>query len=203
MLCSSAYTPAAATIPACRIAPPKRCFSTRARYISSAEPAISAPSRQPSPFERQSVTVSNGPAISAAVTPDATAAFISRAPSRCVRNLSSRAVSTIAIMSLGLLVVIVAGEIDRAGRRQKPAPADMIIKEQAEPQQPGRTQAVMVRQHEAQRVDDVRRHAQQHLALRQRLVHQAERPMLEVAQAAVDQLGAAAGGARVPATYVG
>ena len=49
---------AAATIPACRIAPPKRNFCRQARSISSAEPARSAPSGQPSPFERQSVTVS-------------------------------------------------------------------------------------------------------------------------------------------------
>ena len=58
-LCSSAYSPAAATIPACRIAPPKRCFSTRALRHQLGEPAMTAPSGAPRPFERQSVTVSN------------------------------------------------------------------------------------------------------------------------------------------------
>ena len=51
-----------------------------------------------------------------------------------------------------------------------------------------------MRQHEAQRPDDVRRELQQHLALAQRLAHQAELVVLEVAQAAVDQLGRGRGG---------
>ena len=37
-------------MPACRIAPPKRCFSIRARCISSCEPAISCPERAPQSF---------------------------------------------------------------------------------------------------------------------------------------------------------
>ena len=37
-----------------------------ARSIASADPASSAPSGQPRPFERQMVTVSNSPPISAA-----------------------------------------------------------------------------------------------------------------------------------------
>ena len=86
--------PAAATIPACRIAPPKRCFSRHARSISSREPARSAPSGQPSPFERQSVTVSKRAAIAAGATPSATDALRSRAPSRCTASPSSRAVAT-------------------------------------------------------------------------------------------------------------
>src|SRR5207248_7434867 len=36
----------------------------------------------------------------------------------------------------------VAGQIDRAGRRQQVAAADMVIKEQTEAEQPGRPQAV-------------------------------------------------------------
>ena len=52
-----------------------------------------------------------------------------------------------------------------------------------------RAQARHRRQHEAHRPDEVRRHAQQHLALVERLAHQAERAVLEIAQAAVDQLG--------------
>ena len=51
------------------------------------------------------------------------------------------------------------------------------------------------RQHDAQRPDDVRRHAQQDLALGKRLVHQTDGAMFEVAQAAMDQLGGGRGGA--------
>ncbi len=86
--------PAAATIPACRIAPPKRCFSRHACSISSREPARRAPSGQPSPFERQSVTVSKRAAIAEGATPSATDALRSRAPSRCTASPSSRAVAT-------------------------------------------------------------------------------------------------------------
>ena len=52
----------------------------------------------------------------------------------------------------------------------------------------------MVRQHEAQRPDDVRGEGEQHLAFLQALSHQPEFVMLEIAQATVDQLGAGAGG---------
>src|SRR4051794_1325538 len=47
----------------------------------------------------------------------------------------------------------------------------------------------MVRQYEAHRPGQVRRVADQHLALDQRLADQPERVDLEIAQAAVDQLG--------------
>ena len=39
----------------------------------------------------------------------------------------------------------------------------------------------------------MRRHAQQHFALGQRLAHQAESAVLEIAQAAMDQLGGGRG----------
>src|SRR5215471_19846972 len=48
----------------------------------------------------------------------------------------------------------------------------------------------LVRKHERERLDDVRRGVQQHLALSQRLRNQAELVVLEVAKSAVDQLGA-------------
>jgi hypothetical protein len=51
-----------------------------------------------------------------------------------------------------------------------------------------------MRQHEAQRPHDVRRTAQQHLTFLQRLGHQRELVGLQVAQAAVDELGGAGGG---------
>jgi hypothetical protein len=54
----------------------------------------------------------------------------------------------------------------------------------------------IVRHHEAQRPHDVRRALEQHLAFGQRLAHQREFVVLEVAQPAVDQLGAARRGVR-------
>ncbi len=57
-------------------------------------------------------------------------------------------------------------------------------------------QVRVVRHDEVQRPDDVRRGGQQHLALHERLAHQREVQVLQVAQAAVDQLGAGRGGVR-------
>ncbi len=45
-----------------------------------------------------------------------------------------------------------------------------------------------MRQHEAQRTHDVSRIGEQHLALAQRLAHQAELAVFEIAQAAMDEL---------------
>jgi hypothetical protein len=52
-----------------------------------------------------------------------------------------------------------------------------------------------MRQHEAHRPDDVRRMRPQHFALDQRLAHQAEFVIFEIAQAAMDELGGGRGGA--------
>jgi hypothetical protein len=82
-----------------RLAPPKKCLPRRASCISSCEPAISAPSGQPRPFEKQSATVSNEPPMRALGTPHATAALTSRAPSRCTASSCSRHVATIASIS--------------------------------------------------------------------------------------------------------
>ena len=67
-------------------------------------------------------------------------------------------------------------------------PAQMIVEDEPEAQQPRRAQARVMRQHEAQRPDDVRRGAPQHLAFAERLAHEAELVMFEIAQPAVDQL---------------
>jgi hypothetical protein len=83
----------------------------------------------------------------------------------------------------------IAREVERARRGQDLASAEMIVEEQPEPDQQGRAQRAVMRQHEAQRADDVRRHPQQHLALLQRLAHEAERVVLEIAQPAVNELG--------------
>ena len=87
------------------------------------------------------------------------------------------------------------GEIDGARAGQQLARAQPVVEEQPEPQLERRAQAGQRRQHEAHRPDHMRGHAQQHLALAERLAHQAEGAALEIAQAAVDQLGGGRGGA--------
>jgi hypothetical protein len=87
-----------------------------------------------------------------------------------------------------------SAQIDGLRGRQQLAPAEVVVEEESEPDHPGRPQPLVVRQHETQRPDDVGRRAQQHLTLDERLTHQAELVVLEVAQAAVDQLGAGRGG---------
>ena len=73
--------------------------------------------------------------------------------------------------------------------RQALAAAQVVIQEQAQPQQPGRAQPLVMRQHEAQRPDDVRRDPPNRLAFQQGLAHQPELPVFEVAQPAMHQLG--------------
>ena len=87
------------------------------------------------------------------------------------------------------LADLVARQIDRARRRQQMPAADMIVEKQPEPQQPGRPQPGMVRQHEAKRPDDVGRDLPEDFALDQRLAHQPELVIFEIAQAAMHELG--------------
>src|SRR4051794_6521785 len=91
---SSAYRPAAATMPAWRIAPPSICFQRHASAISSAEPARHAPTGAPRPFVKSTHALSKPRAHAAASTPPATAALSSRAPSRCARSPWPRATSS-------------------------------------------------------------------------------------------------------------
>ena len=62
---------------------PYRLRHTRACAMRSAEDTNTDPTGAPSPFDRQTDTVSKPAASSARVRPLATAAFHSRAPSRC------------------------------------------------------------------------------------------------------------------------
>src|SRR3546814_8892091 len=71
----------------------------------------------------------------------------------------------------------------------------MVVQEQPEPQQPAWAQSVAIGQDEAQRLDDVRGDTPQDFALLQRLAHQREFIMFEIAQSAVDQLGRGGRGA--------
>ena len=86
------------------------------------------------------------------------------------------------------------GEVDGLRARQLLARRQMVVEEQAEAHEPGRADALLVGQDEAQRPDDVRRGVQQALALEQGLADQAELVIFEIAQAAMDQLGAGRGG---------
>ena len=97
----------------------------------------------------------------------------------------------------------IAAHVERARRGQQLAAADMVVEEQAEPDQPGRTQALGVGQHEAHRPDDVRRIAPQHLALHQRFTHQPELVIFQIAQSAVDQLGGKRRGAAGKVVHLG
>ena len=81
-------------------------------------------------------------------------------------------------------------EIDAERLRQRHSAAEMVVQEETRANHPCRPQMRLVRQHEQQRLDDVRRGAQQHLALRQRFADEPEFVVLEVAQPAVDQLRA-------------
>ncbi len=82
----------------------------------------------------------------------------------------------------------------RARGGQALAAAEVVVDDEAELQEPGGPEPLRVGQHEAQRPDDVRGDAPQHLALHQRLAHEAELAVFEEAQPAVDQLGGGRGG---------
>ena len=79
-------------MPTCRIAPPCCFRKNRALAIKSADPAKIEPTGAPSPFEKQTLTVSKRAAYSASLTPLAKEAFHSRAPSRCNAKPCPRAV---------------------------------------------------------------------------------------------------------------
>ena len=88
----------------------------------------------------------------------------------------------------------IVAEVDLARSRQPRAAAQMVVEEQSEADHPGRALLGAVGQDEAQGPDDVRRRAQQDLALDQRLAHQTELVVLQITQTAVDQLAAGRGG---------
>ena len=88
-----------------RIPPPKRFRTLHPSSMSAREPASAAPTGQPSPFEKLTITVSAHAANSASVVPLAALAFQSRAPSRCTGSERARATSVIA-RSAGSGVII-------------------------------------------------------------------------------------------------
>ena len=87
------------------------------------------------------------------------------------------------------LAGLVDDQIERARSRQDSAPAERVIEQEAEPQQERRALRLVDRQDEAQRLHQMRRHPQQHLAFVQRGAHQPQRAVLQIAQAAMNELG--------------
>ena len=85
-------------MPTWRIPPPNSLRSRRAWRMASDDPARAEPIGAPSPLEKQIETVSKWRAHSCASIPEATTAFISRAPSKCMARLCSRAQRAISAM---------------------------------------------------------------------------------------------------------
>ena len=116
-------------------------------------------------------------------------------------------------------------QMQRACSRQDLPPAEVVVHEQAQPDQPSRAAPLhprhhrgqqlrgrrvtleahrrVIGQHEAHRPADMRHGAQQHLAFDQRLAHQPELEILEVAQPAVEQLGGGRRGCRGEIAHLG
>src|SRR6266487_4147808 len=78
-------------MPTCRMPPPQRLRTRRARRTVAEGPTRIDPTGAPSPFEKHIITVSAWAAQAAIGTPLAAAAFHSRAPSRWTRTPSERA----------------------------------------------------------------------------------------------------------------
>ena len=89
----------------------------------------------------------------------------------------------------------VLAQAHAGGAGQGAAPADRIVEKQPGAQHPARALAVLMRQDEAHRPDDVRRDGPKLLALLQGLAHQRELVIFEIAQPAMDQLGRGRAGA--------
>ena len=64
----------------------------------------------------------------------------------------------------------------------------MVVEKQTQAQQPGRTQSLVVGQNEAQRADEMRRDRPEHLTLHECLTNEAKFVVLQIAQAAMDEL---------------
>jgi hypothetical protein len=90
-------------------------------------------------------------------------------------------------VALGLPVAVLA---------PAPAAGHRVVEVQADADHAIRPRAVEGGDHERQRPHEVRREPDHELALEQRLAHEAEIEVLQVAKAAVDELARAARGAR-------
>src|SRR6516165_3072363 len=80
----------------------------------------------------------------------------------------------------------------RAG--QFAPPAEVIVEKESGADHPARTQAPIMRQNETPRPYDMARALEQDLALAQRLAHQAQFAVFEIAQATMNELARGRGG---------
>ncbi|OIQ67894.1 hypothetical protein GALL_505240 [mine drainage metagenome] len=97
----------------------------------------------------------------------------------------------------------VTGKVEATRAGQDFAPAKVVIDEQAKADQPSRAHPAVKWQHKAHRPTDMRHGAQQGLALDQRLSHQTEFVVFQIAQAAMKQLGRGGGGRRGEVIHFG
>src|SRR5205807_9512294 len=85
---------------------------------------------------------------------------------------------------------LAAAQVNTDRRRQRLPSSEMIVEEEPGANHPRRSQMRLVRQNELQRRNDVRRGAQEDLALGKRFGDQSEFIIFEVAQSAMNELGA-------------
>ena len=90
----------------------------------------------------------------------------------------------------------VPAEVDARAGWQRAARTQVVVQKKAQPDHPPGAEPRVMREHEAHRPDDVRGVAQEHRALAQRLAHEPDVAVLQVAKPAVDQLGAGRRGVR-------
>ncbi|MNZ91965.1 hypothetical protein D3C78_1109720 [compost metagenome] len=84
----------------------------------------------------------------------------------------------------------VLAKIERTGRRQKFAAAEIVIQKQAEPDHPGRAYSALLNgQNETHGPDDMRSHGPEDFPLHQRFTYEAEFVMFEIPQTAMNELG--------------
>ena len=88
----------------------------------------------------------------------------------------------------------VVGQPQRSGWRQETPAAQMIVKKKPDPKHPGGSEIRMMGQHKAKRPHDMGRDSPQNLALDERFANQTKLEMLQIAQAAMDQLARGARG---------
>ncbi|OIQ76294.1 hypothetical protein GALL_420270 [mine drainage metagenome] len=104
-----------------------------------------------------------------------------------------RVVGARVVVGVGVAVMRrqhVVAQRQRGAARQAGAARQRVVQRQPGRDQPARPSAMrLMGQHEALRLHQMRRGAQQALALGQRRAHQRELEMLEIAQAAVNQFG--------------
>ena len=102
---SIATIPAAAIIPACRIADPNHFLHLRASFIVLWLPQINEPTGHPRPLERQNVTVSTSFTSADTGISKATAALNNLAPSICTGIFRSLATLIIGFISSGAIAI--------------------------------------------------------------------------------------------------